>query len=89
MVCPAIVPLCINNVAGEELRGSDANGQSRDSVISGFVSWEDVVGTYGRTIRRLQVGMHLLVPAVAERVSVVPLSASYAALASRMVRDAC
>ena len=43
--------------------------------------------TNGRTIRRLQVGMHPNVAAVAKRVLMIPRTSCDAALASRMLRD--
>ena len=56
-------------------------------MFSGFISWEELVGTYGCTIRRLQVGMHPNVAAVAKRMFMIPLTSCDTASASRMVRD--
>ena len=80
-------PFCVDDVSGQELRRNVDDCHSCDAGISRFVFRAEKIRTYRCASPRLQVGMHMLVPAVADRVSVVPLSAGYAALASQMIRD--
>ncbi len=56
---------------------------------TGFIFGEEVGSTYICTIRRLQVGMHLVLISVATRVFIIPLSSCHAALTSRVVWDMC
>ena len=65
-------PFCVDNMSGKELRRSVDDCHGCDAGISRFIFWEEIVCTDRCTIRRLQVGMHIVVPAVAERVYVVP-----------------
>ncbi len=60
--------LHVDNVAGETLRVTVAYSQRNYPVISGLISGEELVGTDGCPIRRLQVGMNPDLPAVAETV---------------------
>ena len=87
--CSTLAPIGVHYVTGEILRTSVAYGYRRHSPVAGSIFGEEVVSTYGCTIRRLQVGMHPFLTSVASRVFVLPLSSCGAALTSRVVWDMC